>query len=121
MKYVPNRYGNVAKGSSALHFDCELQAPKNLESQSLSPIVPPTPGNEPTVEPRRSNLLTLLNDTEPEEPRRKKPIEQGIPPSIATQQKPRKLRASCDACSRAKVLFLLFIHLFKTDATLGQM
>jgi hypothetical protein len=31
------------------------------------------------------------------------------------------LRASCDACSRAKVLFLLFIHLFKTDATLGQM
>jgi len=41
------------------------------------------PGSAPAVhkpapEPRKSNLLSLLNDTEPEEPRRKKRIEQNV-------------------------------------------
>ena len=34
--------------------------------------------SKPAPEPRKSNLLSLLNDTEPEEPRRKKRIEQNV-------------------------------------------
>jgi serine/arginine repetitive matrix protein 2 len=43
------------------------------------PVVP-----KPAVEPRKSNLMSLLNDTDPEEPRRKKPSEQGPPSHTST-------------------------------------
>ncbi|KAF2630456.1 hypothetical protein BU25DRAFT_258288 [Macroventuria anomochaeta] len=52
--------------------------------------VPPPTVSKPAAPPRRSNLLSLLNDAEPEEPARKKPAEQG-PASHSTtpsQQNP---------------------------------
>ncbi|KAI4944575.1 hypothetical protein J4E91_008578 [Alternaria rosae] len=45
---------------------------------------PPPAVTKPAVEPRKSNLMSLLNDTDPEEPRRKKPIEQGPPSHTST-------------------------------------
>ncbi|KAF1947057.1 hypothetical protein EJ02DRAFT_499565 [Clathrospora elynae] len=41
---------------------------------------------KPAAEPRKSNLMSLLNDTDPEEPRRKKPSEQGPPSHTSTPQ-----------------------------------
>jgi serine/arginine repetitive matrix protein 2 len=43
----------------------------------------PVPASKPVAEPRKSNLMSLLNDTETEEPRRKKVNESG-PPSHNT-------------------------------------
>ncbi|KAJ8109197.1 hypothetical protein OPT61_g7637 [Boeremia exigua] len=43
-------------------------------SQSSAQSLPPS---KPVQAPRKSNLLSLLNDPEPEEPSRKKPTEQG--------------------------------------------
>ena len=40
---------------------------------------PPPVASKPAAEPRKSNLMSLLNDTDPEEPRRKEPSEQGPP------------------------------------------
>lgn len=45
---------------------------------------PPPAVTKPAVEPRKSNLMSLLNDTDPEEPRRKKPSEQGPPSHTST-------------------------------------
>jgi serine/arginine repetitive matrix protein 2 len=41
---------------------------------------------KPTPEPRKSNLMSLLNDTETEEPRRKKMIDSGPPSHSTTPQ-----------------------------------
>ncbi|KAF2715338.1 hypothetical protein K504DRAFT_365471 [Pleomassaria siparia CBS 279.74] len=54
----------------------------HVQTQSYPPLstqspVPP-PASKPTTAPRKSNLLSLLNDTEPEELRPKKSVEQGI-------------------------------------------
>jgi hypothetical protein len=45
---------------------------------------PPPVASKPAAEPRKSNLMSLLNDTDPEEPRRKKPSEQGPPSHTST-------------------------------------
>jgi serine/arginine repetitive matrix protein 2 len=45
---------------------------------------PPSAPPKPAAEPRKSNLMSLLNDTDPEEPRRKKPSEQGPPSHSST-------------------------------------
>jgi serine/arginine repetitive matrix protein 2 len=45
---------------------------------------PPPATTKPAAEPRKSNLMSLLNDTDPEEPRRKKPSEQGPPSHTST-------------------------------------
>jgi serine/arginine repetitive matrix protein 2 len=45
---------------------------------------PPPATSKPAAEPRKSNLMSLLNDTDPEEPRRKKPSEQGPPSHSST-------------------------------------
>jgi hypothetical protein len=45
--------------------------------------VPPPTVSKPAAPPRKSNLLSLLNDPEPEEPTRKKATEHG-PPSHST-------------------------------------
>ncbi|KAH9872667.1 hypothetical protein J1614_005061 [Plenodomus biglobosus] len=47
---------------------------------------PPPSVPKPAVEPRKSNLMSLLNDTPPEEPRRKKPSDQGPPSHSTTPQ-----------------------------------
>jgi hypothetical protein len=47
-----------------------------------------------------TSLASPINDTEPEEPRRRKPIEQNAPPSPITEQEPGGPRASCDICIR---------------------
>ncbi|CAI6333498.1 unnamed protein product [Periconia digitata] len=47
---------------------------------------PPPPAPKPAAEPRKSNLLSLLNDPEPEEPKRKKPVEQNLPSHTPTPQ-----------------------------------
>ena len=41
---------------------------------------------KPAVEPRKSNLMSLLNDTDPDEPRRKKTVDQGPPSHSTTPQ-----------------------------------
>jgi serine/arginine repetitive matrix protein 2 len=74
------------------------QQPQQLQTQSQAfppasqpPIqvassAPTPPASKPTAEPRKSNLLSLLNDTEPEEPRRRKPVEQNVPSHTPTPQ-----------------------------------
>jgi serine/arginine repetitive matrix protein 2 len=70
----------------------QMQPQHPLPSQySQSPIqstpVPvPAPAPKPAPEPRKSNLMSLLNDTETEEPRRKKVGEQGPPSHTTTPQ-----------------------------------
>ncbi|KAF2658992.1 hypothetical protein K491DRAFT_224554 [Lophiostoma macrostomum CBS 122681] len=50
--------------------------PSAYPQPSQQPVQPPAPAPTPKpAEPRKSNLLSLLNDTEPEEPKRRKPSE----------------------------------------------
>ncbi|PVI07658.1 hypothetical protein DM02DRAFT_512103 [Periconia macrospinosa] len=67
--------------------------PPPTPSQGYPPLAqpppqtaPPPPAPKPASEPRKSNLLSLLNDPEPEEPRRKKPVEQNVPSHTPTPQ-----------------------------------
>ncbi|KAF2680582.1 hypothetical protein K458DRAFT_311284 [Lentithecium fluviatile CBS 122367] len=66
----------------------QLQAypPASQSSAQPVPTVPTPPAPKPAPEPRKSNLLSLLNDTEPEEPRRRKPAEQNVPSHTPTPQ-----------------------------------
>ncbi|KAF2474159.1 uncharacterized protein BDR25DRAFT_351689 [Lindgomyces ingoldianus] len=67
----------------------QLQAQPQNYSQLPQPSVQPPPQpvvSKPTTEPKISSLLSLLNDPEPEEPRRKKPSEQSIPSHTPTPQ-----------------------------------
>jgi serine/arginine repetitive matrix protein 2 len=64
----------------------QMQSQRPLNPQYGQPSNPTTPvpaPPKPAAEPRKSNLMSLLNDTETEEPRRKKANEQG-PPSHNT-------------------------------------
>ncbi|OAL50969.1 hypothetical protein IQ07DRAFT_508355 [Pyrenochaeta sp. DS3sAY3a] len=54
--------------------------------QPLSQPAPTPPAPKPAAEPRKSNLMSLLNDDSPEEPRRKKPDNQGPPSHSTTPQ-----------------------------------
>jgi serine/arginine repetitive matrix protein 2 len=55
--------------------------------QYSQPPLQHTPATAPKpAEPRKSNLMSLLNDAEPEEPRRKKPNEQGPVSHTTTPQ-----------------------------------
>ncbi|KAA8625728.1 hypothetical protein A1F94_000786 [Pyrenophora tritici-repentis] len=62
----------------------QLQHPQR--SQPTMHNTPPPAVPKPAAEPRKSNLMSLLNDTDPEEPRRKKPSEQGPPSHSSTPQ-----------------------------------
>lgn len=69
----------------------QLQSQAQTYPQSTQPPAqaaqpPSAPPPKPAPEPRKSNLLSLLNDTEPEEPRRKKPSEQNVPSHTPTPQ-----------------------------------
>jgi serine/arginine repetitive matrix protein 2 len=58
----------------------QIQSQHPLHSQYSQPSTQNTPAPsaaKPPAEPRKSNLMSLLNDTETEEPRRKKASEQG--------------------------------------------
>jgi serine/arginine repetitive matrix protein 2 len=61
---------------------------QSLHPQYGQPSVQNTsaPAPKPAVEPRRSNLMSLLNDTETEEPKQKKTNEQGPPSHSSTPQ-----------------------------------
>jgi serine/arginine repetitive matrix protein 2 len=58
----------------------------SAQAAPTAPTAPTAPAPKPATEPRKSNLLSLLNDTEPEEPRRKKPTEQNAPSHTPTPQ-----------------------------------
>ncbi|EMD67721.1 hypothetical protein COCSADRAFT_136988 [Bipolaris sorokiniana ND90Pr] len=62
----------------------QLQHPQR--NQPPMHNTPPPVAHKPAPEPRKSNLMSLLNDTDPEEPRRKKPSEQGPPSHSSTPQ-----------------------------------
>ncbi|USP75808.1 uncharacterized protein yc1106_03082 [Curvularia clavata] len=62
----------------------QMQHPQR--SQPPMHNTPPPVVPKPAAEPRKSNLMSLLNDTDPEEPRRKKPSEQGPPSHSSTPQ-----------------------------------
>lgn len=53
-------------------------------TQAAPPPAPSVP--KPAAEPRKSNLMSLLNDDQPEEPKKKKPVEQSIPSHTPTPQ-----------------------------------
>ncbi|KAF2854457.1 hypothetical protein T440DRAFT_388523 [Plenodomus tracheiphilus IPT5] len=58
---------------------------QQLNQPSMQKAPPPSLP-KPVAEPRKSNLMSLLNDTPPEEPRRKKPSDQGPPSHTTTPQ-----------------------------------
>ena len=60
-----------------------LQSQHQTRPSFGQPPAQSVPLPKPSQAPRKSNLLSLLNDPEPEEPSRKKPVEQG-PPSHST-------------------------------------
>jgi serine/arginine repetitive matrix protein 2 len=66
----------------------QMQSQHPLHSQYSQPPVQSTPAPvpKPAAEPRRSNLMSLLNDTETEEPKQKKANEQGPPSHSSTPQ-----------------------------------
>jgi serine/arginine repetitive matrix protein 2 len=66
----------------------QMQSQHPLHSQYGQPPVQSTPVPAPkaAAEPRRSNLMSLLNDTETEEPKQKKVNEQGPPSHSSTPQ-----------------------------------
>jgi serine/arginine repetitive matrix protein 2 len=85
----------VSQPQVSQHHVSQPQAPSQLHTkpqghpQLAQPSVQVAPAKaipKPASEPRKSNLLSLLNDTEPEEPRRKKPVEQSIPSHTSTPQ-----------------------------------
>ena len=66
-----------------------MQSQHPLHAQYVQPPVqstPAPPAPKPAPEPRKSNLMSLLNDTETEEPRRKKVNDQGPPSHSTTPQ-----------------------------------
>lgn len=62
------------------------QHPHQPLNQPPMQKAPPPTVSKPIVEPRKSNLMSLLNDTPPEEPRRKKPHDPGLPSHSTTPQ-----------------------------------
>ena len=70
-----------ASHQSPMHAQLHLSL-----GQSAMPKAPaPAPSKAP-AEPRKSNLMSLLNDDSPEEPRRKKPADQGPSSHSSTPQ-----------------------------------
>ncbi|KAJ4367047.1 hypothetical protein N0V83_007577 [Neocucurbitaria cava] len=65
-----------------LHLQHSLHSQLN---QGSAPPAPAASAPKP-AEPRKSNLMSLLNDDGPEEPRRKKPSDQGPPSHSTTPQ-----------------------------------
>ncbi|CAO2649524.1 Nn.00g069090.m01.CDS01 [Neocucurbitaria sp. VM-36] len=63
----------MPQAQQPLHLQHQLQPQL---SQAPTPSAPAASGPKP-AEPRKSNLMSLLNDDGPEEPRRKKPSDQG--------------------------------------------
>jgi len=69
-----------------LSTQSQAYPPASKSSMQVAPTAPTPPPSKPAPEPRKSNLLSLLNDTEPEQPRRRKPAEQNIPSHTPTPQ-----------------------------------
>lgn len=63
------------------------EEPRQYSMPPAPPATQPTPApSKPAEPPRKSNLMSLLNDAEPEEPRRKRPSDQSIPSHTPTPQ-----------------------------------
>ena len=80
---------------SVSHLQAQSQPPMHMQAHHpYMPSVQPPPVSapsapsapKPTPEPRKSNLMSLLNDDQPEEPKKKKPIEQNVPSHTPTPQ-----------------------------------
>ncbi|KAI8940886.1 hypothetical protein NX059_002146 [Plenodomus lindquistii] len=80
--FMPQNQHAQAPPQPMLHSQHQHQ---QLNPTSVPKGPPPGPP-KPVVEPRKSNLMSLLNDTPPEEPRRKKPNDQGPPSHNTTPQ-----------------------------------
>ncbi|KAF1850953.1 uncharacterized protein K460DRAFT_373058 [Cucurbitaria berberidis CBS 394.84] len=68
---------------SQLHLQHQLHSQLSQAPMQTAPA-PTAP--KPAAEPRKSNLMSLLNDDGPEEPRRKKPSDRGPSPHSTTPQ-----------------------------------
>lgn len=72
-----------AQHQAPLHAQHQLHSQLGQSPMQTTPV-PPAP--KPAQEPRKSNLMSLLNDDGPEEPRRKKPSDQGQSSHSTTPQ-----------------------------------
>ncbi|KAF1957427.1 hypothetical protein CC80DRAFT_44352 [Byssothecium circinans] len=87
VKEEPRHYPVPNTASTQQASQAPAQPPGySLLSQPAPQTTPAPPAPKPAPEPRKSNLLSLLNDTEPEEPRRKKPTESSVPSHTPTPQ-----------------------------------
>jgi hypothetical protein len=84
VKEEQHRYA-IPQTSQSQHTPPIQSHPSTYTQPSQAPVQPPAPAPTPKpAEPRKSNLLSLLNDTEPEEPKRRKPSE--VPSHTPTPQ-----------------------------------